>query len=151
LTYTPLFNAGDLLAGKNLILLDVQYAAADRDRLFYEQSSGRLLFRRRVASTNYDAAWTSPSLARGVPVRFAVRWASSEAEEDMVDRQVDLFANGVKVGSVVASSRVDAFPSVSYMQIGADIGLTLPADGRFSGIEVRDYVMSAAEVLDLHG
>lgn len=150
LIFTPLWSQADLVAGATMTLVQVQYDASNLDRLLYRQANADLVMRRRIAGENYQTNFTSPALTRGVPLKLAVRWASPEGEEGMADRQVDLFANGVKLASVTPPSRVAAFPSVSYLSLGSYLG-TSASDGHFSGIEVRDYVMSDEEILDLHG
>jgi len=149
-TFTPLWNAADLLAGANRTLLEVQYDASNLDRIFYLEGTGWRL-RRRVAATNYQITKSTPAPVRGTPVKVAFRWASPDAEEGMIDRQCDLSLNGVLAGSITPAARPESFPSSSYLQIGSRLDGSEAADGRFSGIEVRDYVMSAEEILDLHG
>lgn len=146
--YVPLFSTSELPAGAVRVLLDSSYDADNYDRLFYDQASASIVFRRRRRATNTDAT-KAVTLTAGQLARFGLRACSSRGEWGLSPYTLSVLAEGVKGTDAIAAG-VHALPSKHSFRVGHRDNAGTPADvmdGYFKDLEVWNLVMHDGEML----
>lgn len=143
--FTPEWNSTDLATASVREFFQARFDASNLARCFYNQATGALVFRYRVAGTNNSASITT-AIVRGQTYKVAFRVISTSGEYDNAAHTISIWLDGVKGTDDTTVSAMGAMPSANTMYVGHDNTPSNHADATLRRFRFMPVALSDDEI-----
>lgn len=149
IAFRLLWSSSELAAGAVRTILEAYFDASNYDRVYYDQGTASLIFKRVRAGVATSATYAT-ALTAGTLYRLAVRVASRFGEWGLAAYTQSIFLEGVKGTDAVAAG-VHVLPSHHSFRVGTNDdgsgGSTNQVDGYYQDLDVTNLVLHDQEML----